>query len=378
MKIVVFANAFTGVSGGDKIFVEYGRYWLHMGIDVEIVTNEKGRNFCLQHGIPKRDIRVWNSSFMDRMGVYISSLYKVAGASIGGVFFRSSGCDIFFSASDFWPDVFPVLLAKARASKTKWLAACYLLAPFPDGKGYSEKHVRAYIFYYTQKVSLWLIKTFADAVITHSHIAREFYNGRQLSPGTVFAVQGGVDVKSSNSVPKQKTIYHAIFVGRFHRQKCLDELISIWKMVLQSAPECKLALIGGGSLEKRLREKVVHDDIKHAVSFLGIVDGISKIRLLRSSRVFVSASRFDSGNIALVEALACGVPGVIYDLPELRYYRGVIKIPCGETRAFAKAVLELLNKEEMYKRLSNEAKVFATTMDWRARAGEALKFIKGL
>ncbi len=378
MRIVVFANAFTSLSGGDKIFVEYSRYWLQLGIDVEIVTNEKGRNFCLQHGIPKRDIRVWNSSFMDRMGVYISSLYKVARVSIGGVFFRSRGCDIFFSASDFWPDVFPALLAKVRASKTKWLAACYLLAPFPDGKGYGEKHVRAYIFYYTQKVSLWLIRLFANAVITHSHIAREFYTGKQLSPGTAFAVQGGVDVKSSNSVPKQKTIYHAIFVGRFHPQKCVDELIDTWKMVLQSAPECKLALIGGGPLEKRLREKVVYDDIEHAVSFLGIVDGTPKIRVLKSSRIFVSASRFDSGNIALVEALACGIPGVIYDLPGLCYYRGVIKIPCGDTEAFARAVLDLLGNEEMYQRLSNEAEIFATPMDWRVRARAALEFIEGL
>ena len=375
---MTFTNAFTSISGSDKIFVEYSRHWLRLGIDVEIVTNEKGRNFCLQLGIPKTNIRLWKSSFMDRTGVYLSSSYKVVRASIEGVFFRSRGCDLFFSASDFWPDVFPALVAKARALKAKWLAACYLLAPFPDGKGYSQKRVRAYIFYYTQKVSLWLIRIFADAVITHSHIAREFYNGRHLSPGTVFAVQGGVDVKSSNSVPKQKTMYHAIFVGRFHPQKCLDELINIWKIVLQSVPECKLALIGGGSLEKKLREKVVHDSIEHAVSFLGTVDGIPKIRLLKSSRVFVSASRFDSGNIALLEALACGVPGVIYDLPGLRHYKGVIEIPCGETRAFAKAVLELLNNEEVHKRFSNEAKVFATTMDWRVRAGEALKFIKGL
>ncbi len=259
------------------------------------------------------------------------------------------------------------------------MADRYRLSPSPWGKIYSGKLLRGIVVCFAQRLSLWLIRRFADAVFTASETDRDkFYNERQLCPRTVIAIRGGADVKAANSVPAQEVTYDAIFVGRLHPQKCVDELIDIWKMLLQNGPQRKLALVGTGPLENKLRKKVANESIEHAITFLGIVDGTAKLRLLKSSRVFVSASRFDSGNIALDEALACGVPGVIYDLPQLYYPKGVIKVPCGEVEAFVKAVLRLLGNEEVYRRLSKEAVPFANDLAWDVKAPRALEFIKSL
>ena len=261
------------------------------------------------------------------------------------------------------------------------MAACYLLAPSPWTRGYGGKGLRGIVSYFARRLSLWLIKTFAHAVFTASENDRHtFYNKRQLHPRTVIAIRGGVDTKASNSIREQEVTYDAIFVGRFHPQKCVDELIEIWTMVLQSDPQRKLALIGAGPLENRLKKKVARESVENAVTFLGVVDGTPKIRLLKSSRVFISASRFDSGNIGLDEALACGVPGVIDDLPRLHYPKGVIKVPCGENEMFAEAVLALLHNKETYRRLSKEAMLFAASLDWdvgAARALDACDKVKG-
>jgi glycosyltransferase involved in cell wall biosynthesis len=380
MRIAIFANAFTSLSGGDKIFVEYAKRWLHSGETVVIITNEKGRIFCLEHGLNENNIEVWKSSFMDKLDIYISGIYKTIISIVKCLSFCSREYDIVFSSSDFLPDIFSALIAKAKKRKIKWLAACYLLTPCPFSNRYSGYRLRALIFYYEQRIALLLIKNFANAVFTASEKDRNhFYNKRKLFSETVIAIRGGVDFKLIHNIDGQEIIYDAIFVGRFHPQKCVDELIKIWKSVSLFMPGKKLALIGNGRLESMLKKKVTNNEISDSVVFLGKVDDVEKIKLLKSSRIFISASRFDSGNIALDEALACGLPGIIYDLPQLFYPKGVIKVFLGDKEEFVKAILILLgNDKEYYRFMSREGISFASTLDWDIKAMQALKFIKSI
>jgi glycosyltransferase involved in cell wall biosynthesis len=51
--------------------------------------------------------------------------------------------------------------------------------------------------------------------------------------------------------------------------------------------------------------------------------------------------------MAAWEAMACGLPGVSFDLPALRTYypKGMLKTPCYDLKAFAENILKLLNDE---------------------------------
>ena len=66
-----------------------------------------------------------------------------------------------------------------------------------------------------------------------------------------------MDLKKTDQVsgPKSKK-YDAVFIGRFHPQKGVLELIDIWKRVVNKKPQAKLAMIGDGPLMKKVQLKI--------------------------------------------------------------------------------------------------------------------------
>ncbi len=379
MKIVVLANSFFNLGGGEKIFVEYAKRWHESGEEIEVITNERGREFCLEHGLKERSIVVWPSSRSDQWGIFFSSLYKSIIPSIRTLFTPVSDIDVIFAASFIWPDLLPGIVMKLRRPRIRLVVASYLFVIPPWAKHYYGNPLRAFALYSVQTVSLFLMRCFADGIFTASlrDVAR-FSIERRRRRLKVVAVRGGVDYAFFHNIPKQEMMYDCIFVGRFHPQKNVDELLDIWRGVVDQSPERKLGIIGEGYMEEELKEKVREEKLENNVVFLGFADGERKAKILKSSKVFVSASRFDTGNIALDEGLACGLPGIVYDLPHLFYPAGVIKVAIGDQDAFVQAILHLLEDEEVYKKLSRESVRFASTLDWDITAGKALGFIKNL
>lgn len=379
MKIVVFANSFYNLGGGEKIFVEYAKRWQEAGENVEIITNERGKQFCLEHNLSGQFITVWPSSRSDKWGIFFSSLYKSVISSLRSFFLPLSDIDAVFSVSFIWPDLLPGLVLKLRKPSIRWVVASYLFVIPPWAKYYFGNPIRSLIFYVVQVVSLVLMKRFSDGVFTASlRDISKFTTRRKKQHLKAIAVRGGVDYDFFHNTPRQTVIYDCVFVGRFHPQKNVDELITIWKGVVGQSPQSKLAIIGEGYMEAELKEKVREEKLEENIIFLGFADGIKKAKILKSSKIFVSASRFDTGNIALDEALACGLPGIVYDLPHLFYPAGVIKVAIGDQDVFVQTILRLLEDEREYKMLSTEGARFASTLDWNITAKKALDFIKRL
>jgi glycosyltransferase involved in cell wall biosynthesis len=82
--------------------------------------------------------------------------------------------------------------------------------------------------------------------------------------------------------------------------------------------------------------------------------------------------------MAAGEAMACGLPGVSFDLEVLRDYypKGMLKTPCYDLRGFATNILLLLRDDELYGRISSQATELATARDWDTKAKETLSFIE--
>lgn len=97
-------------------------------------------------------------------------------------------------------------------------------------------------------------------------------------------------------------------VGRLSREKGHDILINAFVQVLKKIPEAKLLIVGDGPEKKNLAELAEKLKVSDNVLFPGMVDDVRGF--LQKMEVFVLPSRYESQGIAVMEAMASGVPVV--------------------------------------------------------------------
>jgi glycosyltransferase involved in cell wall biosynthesis len=146
--------------------------------------------------------------------------------------------------------------------------------------------------------------------------------------------------------PEWRTAPRAVFVGRLAPEKGLDTLIDAWPSVLVKYPEARLILIGEGpqrtALEDRVKALGLTLGPGQAVELPGASPDATD--LLRGSDLFVLPSREEGMSIALLEAMALGIPLVASSIPGNRRLVSDFKhgrlAPPDSPQALASAIIE--------------------------------------
>jgi glycosyltransferase involved in cell wall biosynthesis len=230
--------------------------------------------------------------------------------------------------------------------------------------------LRGLSYYIAQSLTLPLIRWYADGVLVTSEPDKDYLTAQGVAANRILVIQGGVDLEEAVSSPIRTDIrYEAVFVGRFHPQKGTTELIDIWAKVVAKTPTAQLAMIGEGSMKSRIQREIARLGLEKNVGLLGFHDGVDKFSIIKASKIVVHPATYDSGGMAMCEALACGLPGISFDLAPLRTYypKGVLKIPCFDRQAFADGICRLLSDSHLYRKLSQDALSHAQDWDWGKR-----------
>ena len=136
----------------------------------------------------------------------------------------------------------------------------------------------------------------------------------------------------------QLTEKRVIVVGRYAYQKGLDLLLKAWAIVEQQCPDWKLAVYGDGNSEPYLNLAMNLELDMSRCSLNHSTTNIQKEYLLSS--LFVVSSRFEGLSLALLEAMACGLPVVSFDCP------------CGPKDVITDGINGLLVPREDYSKLA--------------------------
>lgn len=380
-RVIAMEARGAGLSGSDRIFIELARRWAAGGTDTAICVWEEGRAMCERNGLPSTMLKVWSASRWNRNEV-VSYLSRTL-IGIRQILRQSDlgPSATVYSASDFWPDVFPAWVAKRRFG-CRWVAGFYMFAPPPHlgfAGAYGAKRrmprIRDVLYWLSQQVTRPLIERQADLIMVTNEDDRDYFIGRGFQPGRVIAVRGGVDIAMADSVPiPTQPSFDAVFIGRLHVQKGVRELLDIWRIVLQRRAGARLAIIGNGPLDEELHKRSRELGIAKWITFFGFLDGPEKFAVVKSARLVLHPSVYDSGGMAACEAFACGLPGISFDLPALRRYypKGMVKVALQDHSGFADAIITLLDHDERRSALGKEARSFAEEWDWDRRATEIL------
>lgn len=146
----------------------------------------------------------------------------------------------------------------------------------------------------------------------------------------------------------------AVCVGRLHRQKGQDLLLTAWPGIAHRVPQARLALVGDGP-----NRALLEDRAPSTVDFAGDVADPRDWYL--AADLVVLPSRWEGMALAPLEAMACSCPVIVSDVPGARESLPAGQAPVGlvppeDTGALTDAVATLLSDREACRALGKQAR----------------------
>jgi len=227
----------------------------------------------------------------------------------------------------------------------------------------------------------------ADKILSTSHVMAkeiELYTSKDIEV-TPF----GIDIEQFKPM-KIKSLFDKddIVIGTI---KTLEEkygieyLIRGFEIVSKNYSELplKLLIVGGGSLEKKLKKLVKELNIENKTVFTGqvVFKDIPKYHNMLS--IFVSVSLSEAFGVAIIEASSCQKPVIVSDiggLPEVvKNDETGIVIPSKNSELTAKAIERLLLDKELRTKMGNAGRDRVKHLyNWNDNVNQMMQIYKEL
>ncbi len=124
-------------------------------------------------------------------------------------------------------------------------------------------------------------------------------------PDKVSEIKKEFEISSSTPV--------ILVLGRISEEKSIDLIVRQMPVILEKTPLAKLVIVGDGPFRKSLEEITANLNISTNVYFTGRVCFEEVPNYYAISNVFVSASKTETQGLTIMEAMASGIPVVVYD-----------------------------------------------------------------
>ncbi len=371
-KIIGLMNSYSeNISGGDIHFIEIFKRLKGKKL---VITSKLGEKTCkkmalsAKYFITSQEKKIKNICF-----TYFKRTFK----ALSLLTRLDDHYNFIYSSSDFLPDTIPAFFYKKRFPKTKWIVLIHLLLPslFRDyTKSFSPQNsfffpgFKRTLYFFGQRLTIFLANKKANKILVLNNLDKKLLVDKlKVKANKVKVTSNGISYKKAKLAEKEK-IYDGIFIGRFHHQKGIFDLVKIWQFVCQKKPKAKLCLIGSGSpnFTQKIKKKIKSLKIEKNIDLKGAKFAKEKFLLLKLSRIFVYPSLYESFALVIAEAMACGLPAIAYKLPiyEEIYADNLLTVPLGEKQAFAKIIIKLLDNKKQQRILGKKSQQFIKKYDW--------------
>ncbi len=346
----LFGKGFGG--GGDKRAMEILKRMHGKGVDINVITSKMGHNSYSKRFRTKYTVLPF--PILDKLGILVSYVTRPIIACFSGFDFKKK--DVLYSTSDFLSDVIPAFFWKKRNKGLKWVQTVH--------------HIKKDGFLRTlaQRISFLFIRKHSDLIIVVNPLVKKNLLDLGFDEEKIKVNYNGVDPQKMEKYKPSTKGYACVYLGRLDVSKGIFDLIDIWDRVTKKMPKSTLAIIGSGEkkLEKRLKDSVIEKNLQKNIDILGFLEDKKAFGLLKSSKVFVLSSHEEGFGISILEAMECGKPCVVWDLPVYRsiYKKGMVRVREGDINAFAGEVTKLLKDKSLRNKISKDAKEQAGEYSW--------------
>lgn len=203
-------------------------------------------------------------------------------------------------------------------------------------------------------LAAWMIESLAmrlpDHIIAASPQTAERLRLLGAGRGSITEAPNGIDIDAIRAIRPVEAACDLVVLGRLMAHKRIDMLIDVVALLHADGVPVTCRVIGDGPERLSLREHARALGIDHAIDFRhDVAEQEDVYALMKAAKVFVFPSAREGFGIAVLEALACGLPVVTTSAPDnlarhlaARSPRSIVCDP--SARALAAAVKRALTE----------------------------------
>lgn len=151
----------------------------------------------------------------------------------------------------------------------------------------------------------------------------------------ISVVGNGLDLDDFDQAPRSAVTSDIVFVGRLEEDKGVDLLLEAVARLRPAMPQLRCLIIGEGPLRPALEALVAAKDLRQQVWFMGYLEEVEKMSLLKASTILVlPAVRAGFATVAIEGQAAGLVPVVVrspYSAAPAMIHDGVDGLVCDPT-----------------------------------------------
>ncbi len=185
----------------------------------------------------------------------------------------------------------------------------------------------------------------------------------------------GIEIEKIKSVPYAKiNRYNLVFVSHLTKSKGVQLVIEVMEDIVRKVPDAKLEIIGIGPYEPELKNLVITKNLSTYIRFMGQMNHKKLFEYLPTCGIALATYLDDPDSITYFadptkpkEYLACGLPVVITKVPWIAEIieKENMGIAVGyDKKEVVDAVIKLLMDDVFYKQCRDNAREFASNLNW--------------
>jgi glycosyltransferase involved in cell wall biosynthesis len=189
--------------------------------------------------------------------------------------------------------------------------------------------------------------------------------------GPVMVVPNGVDTRNFVPAPDVAKTIDVLFAGRIERRKGSRPMVQLCKSLLGARPGLRISIVGYGEDEEWVRRSL--QPLGAGVELAGKISFRDMNGHYQRSRVYVSTSYYEGLPGTCLEAMAMGLPAVVWDF---LFYRNLVldgetgfTIAPDDTGKMTAKILQLVDDPLMADRFGANARaLLSLRYDWHSLA----------
>lgn len=189
-------------------------------------------------------------------------------------------------------------------------------------------------------------------------VKNKYVQKARLKPDKIQVIHNGIDLSRFSNLPDKTTakkllgldsFYPLIgYAAKLRPERNHASLIKAFSLIIKQFPTAGLILAGDGPEKENLVQLVKELNIENSVKLLGNRSDVPQI--LAALDIFVSPSAYEGMSVAILEAMAAGLPIIASDIAPNRELieneKNGFLVPPFKPETIAKKMIDLLDNQE--------------------------------